>query len=239
MATLSESPQTRFQRILGSSPLSGALGDILPAAVFLYFAAQTAIFPMGLWLYAARYGCNWLIFVRFLATSAALVFYLTQFVLFIGRKPVRSHRSKLFDVVIALAGAYLLALPIWSRPLSAGPTLYLGFTMSTIGSLLSTLALRSLSACWGLLPEARGLVTGGMYRIVRNPIYVAEEIAILGGLLIAPSWIYASAVLVQAILQVLRARREERVLSATFPDEYERFKQRTRWRFIPGLYCYF
>jgi protein-S-isoprenylcysteine O-methyltransferase Ste14 len=236
MATLSESPQTRVQRILGSSLLSGALGDIVPAAVFLYFAARTSIFPIGLCLHAAKYGWDFLTVVRILATSAATAFCITQFVMFVGRKPVRSHRSKPFDVVIALAGAYLLALPVWSRPPSAGAILYLGFGLNAIGSLLSTLALLSLSSCWGLLPEARGLVTGGMYRIVRNPIYVAEEIAILGGLLVAPSWTYASAVLLQATLQVLRARREERVLRATFPYEYERFCRTTRWRFIPKIY---
>ena len=49
------------------------------------------------------------------------------------------------------------------------------------GMLVAALA---LGRCFGVLPEARGLVTHGPYRLVRHPLYLGE-LAAMGGLLVA------------------------------------------------------
>lgn len=81
---------------------------------------------------------------------------------------------------------------------------------------------RSLS----IIPEARRLVTGGPYRIVRHPLYLAEISAALSLVLAAPFVTPTVALAVFILLQGTRARFEERLLRETFP-EYADYQRRT------------
>jgi protein-S-isoprenylcysteine O-methyltransferase Ste14 len=83
------------------------------------------------------------------------------------------------------------------------------------------------------MAEARRLVTKGPYAIVRHPLYICEEIAILGVLIPVISPLAVLIVLVHALLQLRRMLNEEKVLRATF-SEYEDYAARTP-RLIPRL----
>jgi protein-S-isoprenylcysteine O-methyltransferase Ste14 len=85
-----------------------------------------------------------------------------------------------------------------------------------------------------IIPEARTLVTGGPYRLVRHPLYLAEITAALALLLAAPYLTPAVSFAVFVVLQCTRARLEERLLSETFP-EYAAYARRTR-RLIPFVW---
>ena len=85
-----------------------------------------------------------------------------------------------------------------------------------------------------IIPEARTLVTAGPYRLVRHPLYLAEITAALALLLAAPYLTSAVSSLLFVVLQVTRARLEERLLSDTFP-EYAAYVRRTR-RLIPFVW---
>jgi protein-S-isoprenylcysteine O-methyltransferase Ste14 len=82
---------------------------------------------------------------------------------------------------------------------------------------------RSLS----IIPEARRLVTGGPYRIVRHPLYLAEVSAALSLVLAGPYLTPVITLAVFILLQATRARFEERLLTETFP-EYADYRRRTR-----------
>ena len=82
--------------------------------------------------------------------------------------------------------------------------------------------------------EARRLVTHGPYARIRHPLYLGEEIALLGIALefISP---WAIALLVcQWAFQLQRMQYEEQLLKGAFP-EYETYIARTS-RLIPGVY---
>lgn len=77
------------------------------------------------------------------------------------------------------------------------------------------------------------LRTGGVYQIVRHPIYGGSMLVALGwSLLSSPVTVAATAVLV-ALFEA-KARLEETMLVARYP-EYERYRRRVRWRFVPGV----
>jgi protein-S-isoprenylcysteine O-methyltransferase Ste14 len=84
------------------------------------------------------------------------------------------------------------------------------------------------------MPEARRLVTAGIYSRVRYPLYVAEAVATLGDLLQYRSVGAALLIAAQFAVQLWRMHEEEKVLVAQFP-EYGEYRHRTA-RLVPGVY---
>jgi protein-S-isoprenylcysteine O-methyltransferase Ste14 len=83
----------------------------------------------------------------------------------------------------------------------------------------------ALGRCFGVLPEARGLVVRGPYRVVRHPVYLGELVALAGLAIAAPVlWNLVAWTAVLAC-QLVRARLEERALTDAFP-EYANYAKR-------------
>jgi protein-S-isoprenylcysteine O-methyltransferase Ste14 len=91
-----------------------------------------------------------------------------------------------------------------------------------------------LGRCFGVLPDVRGLVTRGPYRLVRHPLYLGELTAVLGIVLGSREPLWAGLTwLVCVGLQLARTGYEERNIRAEFP-EYAAYAARTK-RLIPGV----
>lgn len=103
-----------------------------------------------------------------------------------------------------------------------------------VGQFFCVVSLLQLARSFSVMPEARRLVTSGLYSRIRHPLYLAEAIATLGVLLQFRSIEALLLVLVQFGLQLWRMHEEEKVLAAAFP-EYTGYRSRTA-RLIPGLY---
>jgi protein-S-isoprenylcysteine O-methyltransferase Ste14 len=134
----------------------------------------------------------------------------------------------------ALIGTFLL-LALIALPLSD-----IGFawrvtaiTIITVGWLLSIYVLAWLGRSFSITPQARRLVTTGPYGIVRHPLYVCEEITVIGIVLLHLSPVAILIAVVQWMFQLRRMTLEERVLKASFP-EYAEYGVRTG-RIIPRL----
>jgi len=85
------------------------------------------------------------------------------------------------------------------------------------------------------LETGHELATGGPFRFVRHPIYLAMALLALGSFLWLPRPLVAlGAVLVMAGCDV-RARTEEKLLAGTFGDRYREYMARVK-RFVPGIY---
>jgi protein-S-isoprenylcysteine O-methyltransferase Ste14 len=145
-----------------------------------------------------------------------------------------TDRGRLVWVVAPLATAVPLVLA-GLPPLSGGLTrtaVELGLTLA--GLTWSVWALQTLATNISIVPQARGLVTGGPYRWVRHPLYLGELIALSGLALHVGRWPLAAVVLAELGLQMYRARREESLLSQQI-DGYAAYAGRTR-RLIPGVW---
>jgi protein-S-isoprenylcysteine O-methyltransferase Ste14 len=84
--------------------------------------------------------------------------------------------------------------------------------------------------------EQHALVTDGLYRYVRHPMYTAFFMWAVAQALLLPNWIAGPAGLVGfGTLFLFRVGREERMMLDSFGDEYRAYMKRTA-RLIPGIY---
>jgi protein-S-isoprenylcysteine O-methyltransferase Ste14 len=137
--------------------------------------------------------------------------------------------------ISALAGTFLIsAVALFPRrELSVGGEIA-ATTLILLGTALAVYVLTQLGRSFSVMAEARRLVTSGVYRIVRHPLYVAEEIAAIGLVIQFLSYWTLLLLAVHACFQLRRMRNEEAILIGTFP-EYGAYKEKTA-RLIPGIY---
>lgn len=139
---------------------------------------------------------------------------------------MRGLRFHLFLGFQALAALVLLMfMALWPGPWNTQRML--GSALLLIGVALVFAARLQLGTSFSLMPRAKKLVTHGLYSKVRNPIYVFGTIAVAGVLLILHIprlWIL---LFVLVAIQVLRARKEARVLEAKFGEEYRAYRSQT------------
>jgi len=150
------------------------------------------------------------------------------------RRPVRKSEGWL-PRFAALAGLLMLyALPVFPRaaPDAAFDAAALGLLVA--GHFLCAVTLLQLGRSFSVMPEARRLVTAGLYARIRHPLYLAEAVAALGVFLLYRSPGAAVLVAAQFAVQLWRMHEEEKVLEAQFP-EYAAYRARTA-RLIPGVY---
>ena len=137
--------------------------------------------------------------------------------------------------VSAFAGAFLVyAIPFFPRrelPVTAEMVATL---LVLFGSAAAIVTLMRLGRSFSMMAEARRLVTLGPYRFVRHPLYLAEELAIIGLSMQFFSAATAFVLAVQIVFQLRRMHNEETVLAETFP-EYAAYQEKTA-RLLPGIY---
>lgn len=86
------------------------------------------------------------------------------------------------------------------------------------------------------IKDNHNLITGGVYRYVRHPMYSAFFLWALAQLILIPNWVAGPAGFVGfGILYAFRIGREEQMMLDTFGDEYRAYSARTA-RLIPGIY---
>jgi protein-S-isoprenylcysteine O-methyltransferase Ste14 len=134
--------------------------------------------------------------------------------------------------VSALVGTFLVTSLALLPPAQLPPIwLALSSALVIIGTLLSFAVLRWLGKSFSIMAEARRLVTNGPYALVRHPLYVCEEIALVGLLIQFISPMALIIAVAHGLFQFQRMLNEEKLLRATFP-EYEPYAVHTP-RLIP------
>lgn len=101
-----------------------------------------------------------------------------------------------------------------------------GLTVALVGALLSIASLWQLKRSFSLMVEVRSLVTTGMYRHVRHPLYMSELIHAFGTAILAAHPIAIMVFLATLVMQVVRAKLEERKFLRLVPA-YARYKSQT------------
>lgn len=181
---------------------------------------------------AVRFGSDFINTGRltglFLLASEALVVVLTVF----RRSAVSVDRSLKARVltIVSILGPPLLA-PAAVAPLAAeGITI----AISCAGLAIVIAGKITLGRSFALLPANRGVVSTGLYQIVRHPIYMGYLVTHVAFLVASPSlWNIVALVAADAAL-LARAVCEEDTLAQD--PAYRDYQTRVRWRVAPGIF---
>jgi len=197
----------------------------LPLVGVLLFIAIA--FGWRPWLQRRRYG-----------TSGLLLFR--------SQERTQLIRDSLAVVWLALLVGQAAAVALWpewlpSHTLWAGLTEDLPRTAGAVllfgGLVLLVTAQLDLGASWriGIEEGAKpGLVTGGLYRFCRNPIYLAFAVVMLGYAMLLPTLLSLIMLIATYVGFRQQTLREEEYLIRTYGEAYRDYASRVG-RFCPGV----
>lgn len=103
-----------------------------------------------------------------------------------------------------------------------------------VGSLLQIAGLLSLNRSFGLVAAQRGIKTGGMYRVVRHPVYASYLVSSSAYLLTNTSLENGIVYFLAMLMLVLRLLREERFLAADV--RYRVYMRQVKYRLLPFIF---
>ena len=142
-------------------------------------------------------------------------------------KNLSSNQRFLLNILVP--SLYLLPLVFaYLGPISFGfgydELVYSGLSVGAVGLILWILAMLTLGPSLAVLPGTVRLVTRGVYRYLRHPVYVGIVLTLSGLFLACGSTICLAYVLVVVIpLNIFRARTEEQVLREQLGESYQHY----------------
>ena len=162
-------------------------------------------------------------------------------------KVARSCNGALEIILLTLAWIGFFVPLIWvvspvfdfaDYPLRLEP-LIAGIACFVVGLWLFHRSHVDLGTNWSVTLEVREnhqLITQGVYRSIRHPMYTALFVYSLGQALVLPNWVAGPSYLVTfGILFAFRIGAEERMMLESFGDEYASYMASTK-RLVPGLW---
>jgi protein-S-isoprenylcysteine O-methyltransferase Ste14 len=142
-----------------------------------------------------------------------------------------SRRGRSLPGLTAITAVIVLRVSRGSTPTEHSAALQaIGRTLVAAGLGLAVWARIYLGRNWGMpmtRKEQPELVTSGPYRFVRHPIYSGLLLGMLGtAVATSPYWLIAIGIMGAYFLY--SARVEERLMSASFPNDYAAYRARTK-----------
>ncbi len=162
-------------------------------------------------------------------------------------KVVKSRKGTLEIVLLSLMWIAFFIPLIWiavpafsfaEYRLGAGP-LVAGIVCFAAGLWLFFRSHADLGTNWSITLEVRDqhqLITHGVYRRIRHPMYTAFFLYSIGQTLVIPNWVVGPSYLVPFIvLFACRVGNEERMMVEQFGEEYTAYVSRSK-RLVPGIW---
>lgn len=149
----------------------------------------------------------------------------------------RLHGIPRFFAFEGLLALFLLNLPVWFRnPFSAPQVLsWLLFIMSVYYASTAFILFRLYGRHGRNFENTTQLVTSGLYRYVRHPMYGSLLFMAWGMFLKSISWQGLVIALITSIALFITAKVEEREMLKKFGEEYSTYRNKTKM-FIPFIY---
>lgn len=126
--------------------------------------------------------------------------------------------DRILPRIVALSAVGLV--PLFMLLERAPPSLVINsvaVVLSITANVMAAVTVSFLGRSLSVMPEARQLVQGGPYAVVRHPLYLCEILGVVAIVLQYRSFAATLLLLLIVTLQIARARWEEGVLASAFP----------------------
>ena len=146
-----------------------------------------------------------------------------------SRVRLKNKQEHFYSQVVALIQGISALLgiglthPEFVRPGRVEPLQLIGLITLVPSLVLWTVARIQLGRCCTLLPDARALVTTGLYSKIRNPVYIFGTSAVFSYFLVLNRSIFLCFLIVVIPVQYCRARQEAALLELQFGDTYRKY----------------
>jgi protein-S-isoprenylcysteine O-methyltransferase Ste14 len=104
---------------------------------------------------------------------------------------------------------------------------YAGLILMIVSLVFFTMARIKLGDSFQVSAEANNLVKSGIYKTIRHPVYVFGTTFMMGFLIFTQVFYGLIFLIIIAVLQIKRIKKEEEVLIEKFGDEYVEYKKQT------------
>jgi protein-S-isoprenylcysteine O-methyltransferase Ste14 len=157
--------------------------------------------------------------LRFASVLANAIFLFTLLSLTVLRsKPIQSYPTLPARLMAVLGTCLPLSLSMLPVPELPPIVTVISIALIGLGCGLAIWTAFWLGRSFSVVPQARELVVGGAYSVVRHPLYLCEELAVLGAMIAYFSPLAVAIVAIHWAFQLRRMEYEEQILSATFPE---------------------
>src|SRR5215467_4239233 len=169
-----------------------------------------------------------------LSSFCIAIFYMLLALLVMTRSPAKAQADGLLPRIAAFVGTYMpWTIAFFGKTDQALPNLA-STACVLIGMIMMLVTIRHLGRSFSLVPQARNVVQTGPYRWIKHPLYLAEEIAVLGVVLRNLTPLTAALLVLHIGVQICRIYYEEDLLRRNCP-EYSSYET-SRWRVIPYVW---
>jgi len=129
-------------------------------------------------------------------------------------------KGLVFRFVCAAVFAVLAYLAI---SLKLTPRIVITIIIGLPSFVLMVLSRRQLGKSFTVMPEAKALVTTGLYSKIQHPMYLTLDLFLLA-IIILIGWPILLVIWgIVMVIQMLQAQREEKLLEVTFGDDYKEY----------------
>ena len=201
---------------------------VLPLLTDLIFVCIAAYLILSYVRAMFVYSASSLFLIRY---TFFLAFTLSALILLAVRRRATAFASRKTDFVYTVIG---FSAPVFFQFTPYAGSVFAGVPLELIGLTLVVTALLSLNRSFGLAPENRGVKIGGVYRLVRHPMYLGYILSELGFVFDNFSNYNLLVFFISVLFLVMRLRAEERLLRED--PAYRKYAASTRWRLLPLVY---
>ena len=130
-------------------------------------------------------------------------------------------------LIVQTCAALLVFAVVLSWPGEWNKQRWTGVIIAIPATILLLTARFQLGRSFSVSPQARKLVTHGLYSKIRNPMYVFSALLVAGFLLTLQNPYLLFILIVLVPTQIIRGHQEAKVLEAKFGDEYRAYRKGT------------
>lgn len=172
--------------------------------------------------------------ISFLSRFCLAIFYCIIGYLILTRPHAKAQETRILPKVAAFVGTYMpWCVGFLPRTNHVGLE-FLSTICIAIGSIMMLITIRHLGRSFSLVPQAHSVVRTGPYRWIKHPLYLSEELAVIGVVIQYLSPLSLIVLALHIAVQICRIRYEENLLRHSLP-EYSIYEI-ARWRLIPCVW---